>query len=214
MGSKLNHVSLSVRGATGTKPQQSTTYPEHCICLSGALSSSYSKLMMTVSNGNIFCVIGPLWGESPVTGGFPLQRSVALSFDVFFGLRLNKPLNEQSRRRWFETPSRSLWRQCNHRHSDGGCRHDDLRCSSTMKRLSIWQLSCLQQDVSYKRAATLLMSRRSARHFLDSVHHVLDSIHDSAFRHVLLLDALPLVQFSGEVFGPTLSQTQGRIWHP
>ena len=35
------------------------------------------------------------------------------SFDVFFDPRLNKRLSKQLRRRWFETPSRSLWRHCN-----------------------------------------------------------------------------------------------------
>ena len=35
------------------------------------------------------------------------------TFDVFFAVRLNKRLSKQSRRRWFETPSRSLWRYCN-----------------------------------------------------------------------------------------------------
>ena len=30
----------------------------------------------------------PLWGES--TGGFPSQRPVTRSFDVFFDLRMNK----------------------------------------------------------------------------------------------------------------------------
>ena len=35
-------------------------------------------------------------------------------FDVFFDLRLNKRLSKHSRRRWFETPSRSLWRHCNY----------------------------------------------------------------------------------------------------
>ena len=35
------------------------------------------------------------------------------SFDVFFDLRLNKRLCKQSRRRWFEMPSCSLWRYCN-----------------------------------------------------------------------------------------------------
>ena len=35
------------------------------------------------------------------------------SFDVFFDLRLHKRLSKQPRRRWFETPSRSLWRHCN-----------------------------------------------------------------------------------------------------
>ena len=32
---------------------------------------------------------------------------------AFFDLRLSKRLNKESRRRWFETPSRSLWRHCN-----------------------------------------------------------------------------------------------------
>ena len=31
---------------------------------------------------------------------------------VFFARRLNTRLNKQPRRRWFETPSRSLWRHC------------------------------------------------------------------------------------------------------
>ena len=52
-------------------------------------------------------------GNSQVTGEFPSQRAVPRSFDVFFDLRLNKRLSKPWRRRWFETPSRSLWRHCN-----------------------------------------------------------------------------------------------------
>ena len=52
-------------------------------------------------------------GNSPVTGEFPSQRPVTRSFDVFFDLRLNKRFSKQSWGRWFETPSRSLWRHCN-----------------------------------------------------------------------------------------------------
>ena len=52
-------------------------------------------------------------GHSPVTGEFPSQRPVMRSFDVFFDLHLNKRLSKQSKRRWFEMPSRSLWRHCN-----------------------------------------------------------------------------------------------------
>ena len=47
-------------------------------------------------------------GNSPVTGEFPAQRPLTRSFDVFFGLRLNKRLSKQSLA-WgwlFETPSR------------------------------------------------------------------------------------------------------------
>ena len=43
------------------------------------------------------------------TGGFPLQRPLTRSIDIFFDLRLNKG----SKRRWSETPSGSLWRHCN-----------------------------------------------------------------------------------------------------
>ena len=46
-------------------------------------------------------------------GGFPLQRPMIQSFDAFFNLRLNKRLNKQSRLRWVETPSSSLWLHCN-----------------------------------------------------------------------------------------------------
>ena len=56
-------------------------------------------------------------GNSQVTGEFLSQRPVTHSFDIFFDLRLNKRLRKQSRGWWFETPSRSLWRNCNERKS-------------------------------------------------------------------------------------------------
>ena len=68
---------------------------------------------MTSSNGNIFRVTGPLWGISPVIGEFPSQRPVTRSFYVFFDLHLDKRLSKQSWDWSFETPSGSLWRQCN-----------------------------------------------------------------------------------------------------
>ena len=52
-------------------------------------------------------------GNSSVTGGFPSQRLVTRSCDVFFDLRLNKRLSKQSLGWWFETTSRSLWGRCN-----------------------------------------------------------------------------------------------------
>ena len=51
-------------------------------------------------------------GNSPVTGEFPAQRPVTRNFDVFFDLRLNKPLGKQSWGWWFEMPWCSLWRHC------------------------------------------------------------------------------------------------------
>ena len=52
-------------------------------------------------------------GNSPVTGAFPAQRPMTLSFDVFFDLHLNKRLSKQPWGWWFETPSRPFWRHCN-----------------------------------------------------------------------------------------------------
>ena len=55
-----------------------------------------------------------LWeGNSRVTGEFSPQRPLTRSFGVLFDLRLTKRLSKPSRRRWFETPSRSLRRQFN-----------------------------------------------------------------------------------------------------
>ena len=50
-------------------------------------------------------------GRSPVNSPYKGHWRGALMF--FFYLRLNKRLGKQSRRRWFETPSRPLWRHCN-----------------------------------------------------------------------------------------------------
>ena len=69
--------------------------------------------MMTSSNGNIFRVTGPLCGEFTGPGEFPTQRPVTRSFDVFSDLRLNERLSKQPWGWGFETPSWSLWRQCN-----------------------------------------------------------------------------------------------------
>ena len=52
-------------------------------------------------------------GNSPVIGEIPSQMPVTRSFDAVIDLRPNKRLSKPSRRRWFEMPSRSLWRHCN-----------------------------------------------------------------------------------------------------
>ena len=52
-------------------------------------------------------------GNSLVTGEFHSQRPVTRSFDVFFDLCLNKRFSTLSKRRWFETPWRSLWHHSN-----------------------------------------------------------------------------------------------------
>ena len=67
-------------------------------------------IIMTSSNGNIFRITALCEENPPVTGGFPPQRPVTGSFDVFFDLSVNKLLIKHSRRWWFETQLRSSWR--------------------------------------------------------------------------------------------------------
>ena len=69
--------------------------------------------MMTLSNGNIFRVTGPLWGEFTGDWWIPLTKAIDAVLWCFFHLRLNKQLSKPSRRWWIETPSRSLRRHCN-----------------------------------------------------------------------------------------------------
>ena len=60
-------------------------------------------------------LLGPLWGESIGDRRIPLTNASDVEFWCFlwFDLRLNKRLSKQSRRLWFETTLRSLWRHCN-----------------------------------------------------------------------------------------------------
>ena len=85
----------------------------HCVgfCY-GSLQSRYA-LMMTSSKGIFSALLALCEGNSLVTVEFPLQRPVTRGFDVFFDVYLSKRLSKKSRRRWFETLSRSLWRHCN-----------------------------------------------------------------------------------------------------
>ena len=67
----------------------------------------------TSSNGNISTLLALCAGNSPVTGEFPAQRPVTLSFGVFFDLHLNKRLSKLLWDWLFQTPLRSLWSHCN-----------------------------------------------------------------------------------------------------
>ena len=52
--------------------------------------------------------------------GIPATKASDAGFEAFFNLRLNIWLSKQSTRMWFETPARSLWRNCNdlHKYTD------------------------------------------------------------------------------------------------
>ena len=70
-------------------------------------------VMMTSYMETFSALLALYEGNPSVTGGIPPQRPMTRSFDVFFDLRPSKRLSRQSRRMWFETPSRSLWHHCN-----------------------------------------------------------------------------------------------------
>ena len=64
--------------------------------------------------GALFASLALCEGYQPATGGFLLPKAASdTDFDYFFDLCRIKRLSKQRRRRWFETPSRSLWRHCN-----------------------------------------------------------------------------------------------------
>ena len=53
-----------------------------------------------------FALLALCEGNPQVTGGFPHKGQWRGSFDIFCDLHLNKRTSKQSRRRWFQTPSR------------------------------------------------------------------------------------------------------------
>ena len=69
-------------------------------------------LMMTSSNGNIFRVTGPLWGNHRSQVDSPHKGQWCAGFRCFLWSSPEQTV-EQSRRQWFETPSRSLLHHCN-----------------------------------------------------------------------------------------------------
>ena len=110
--------------------------------------------MVTSSNGNLSAILTLCEGNQPVTGGFPSQRPVTQSFDLFFDLHLNKILanvgylrrhraryditvmtpvvfSNGLRRLWdrwplFHPACRRVWRMCRHtQHFWQKCRTED-----------------------------------------------------------------------------------------
>ena len=72
-----------------------------------------SDPMVTLWNGNIFRITGPLCGETTGHRSIPLIKASDGELWCPLWSAPEQRLSKQSRRRWFETPSRSLWRHCN-----------------------------------------------------------------------------------------------------
>ena len=91
---------------------QYTHYDRHEVLLCFlSLTFTYSLSWWRHQKETFSALLALCAGNSSVTGEFLSQRPMKRSFDVFFDLRLSKRLSKQSRLRWFEPPSRSLWRQ-------------------------------------------------------------------------------------------------------
>ena len=73
--------------------------------------TSFFSVMITSSNGNPFGDTVPFWGEPTGHRWIPLRKTSDAKLWCFFDLRLNKQLNKQSERQWFEMLSHSLWRR-------------------------------------------------------------------------------------------------------
>ena len=100
-------------------------------------------VMMASSNGNIFRVTGPLWGE--FTGS---QKPVTRIFDVFFDMRLNERLSKQSWGWWFETPSRSL---CHYNVSTGRERKRGRKPIDPNYSLSVWFRKVVCENIPWNK---------------------------------------------------------------
>ena len=70
----------------------------------------FYAVTMTSSNGTFSALLTLCAENSVVTGEFPSQRPLTRNFEVFFDLHLKTRVSKQSRRWWFEKPSRSFWR--------------------------------------------------------------------------------------------------------
>ena len=105
-------------------------------------------IMMTSWNGNIFRVTGPLCGEFTGHRWIPLTNASDAKLWCIPWPRLSGRLNTHSRRQWFQTASRSLWRHC----SDDEAFHSAVLCAETLlQRCSMacpygWCMGCLLWD--------------------------------------------------------------------
>ena len=69
------------------------------------------NVIMTSSNGNIFHITGPLWGESTGHGWIPFTKASDAELCCCLWSAPKQTVAQAIE--WFEMPSRSLWSHCN-----------------------------------------------------------------------------------------------------
>ena len=70
------------------------------------------SVIMTSSNGNIFHITGPLWGEATGHWWIPLTKASDAELWCFFLSTPEQAMSQQWRCQWFDTSLRSLWCRC------------------------------------------------------------------------------------------------------
>ena len=103
-----------ISSSTGLGPFRNKLLPESMLTqISDTIQCNYATRWLCHQMETFYVLLIFCSGNSPITGEFPTQRPVTLSFDVFFHLCLNRQLSKQWRRWWFEMQPHSLWRHCN-----------------------------------------------------------------------------------------------------
>ena len=122
------------------------------------LYNIFRNTMMTSSNGTTVSVTGLLCGEFTGHQWITCTKASHAGFDVFFNLCLNKQLSKQSCGWWFETPSRSLWRQCN---------DTETRQNATILQTTFWFWNIPQGLINNKLALMKITAwrRTGAEHY-------------------------------------------------
>ena len=123
--------------------------------------------LMTSSIGTFSALLVICAGNCLVTDNFPAQRPVTRSFDVFFDVRLNDRLIEQSWGRWFEMPSRLSWGHCNARMwcSDDATSHDTFLAYKRKIQIISFHLPVWIWAFTAGRVIWLQWARRNCEHY-------------------------------------------------
>ena len=103
-----------------------------------------------------FTLLAHCEGNSPVIGEFPSQGPVMRSFDIFFDLRLIKRLSKQWWHRWFETPSRPLWRHYNESWVQLNILEDETQTISPVKYVLMDRVSNTEWEVLMHRESIII----------------------------------------------------------
>ena len=101
----------------------------------------FETLVLPQNYGNIFRVTVPLWREFTGHRWIPLTKASDVELWCFLWSVPEQTLSKQSKRWWYETSSRSLWRHCN-----GASIHQRLLYSAEPKSWRLMNIFCVYSE--------------------------------------------------------------------